>query len=357
MAISMDETTFRIIETLSNEIGRGITINALTEKVGQNYGSAYYANIYNKLKQIEKENIVTLKKAGSIIWISLNFREYAILDRLTEMELKKKRTFLKDRIEMQILVRELEKKCRKLGFVKSISLIDPVRNSKLNRAEFLFLVHGKSELSTSERETKPLATIMKLLRSIHNMKIDYLIMTQAVFLNLLSSSEYNPAREMLASKIAAYNPQDFWNEIQTSSEEGRPVRVIEETSPPKMSEQDLVYNMTRFGYSEMGTKITRAKDFCLEHVVSAMITRGDARRIEAVPVLLAKNVVNYDLLVFLSEKFGFSDKLLGLVKVLAEIAPKKELENAVRIMEERKIEESPADKNSVAEKMRLYNAT
>ena len=63
------------------------------------------------------------------------------------------------------------------------------------------------------------------------------------------------------------------------------------------------------------------------------------------------------LLFFLSQKYRLSERMLGLLKILQEAAPRKDSEAVIKAMEAIKIKEIPADRESILEKMRLYNAT
>lgn len=368
---NLDETSFKILETLSREIGKEMSINQLTERIDESYGSAYYANIYKKLKQLEKDSIIRLDKVGNTTIVSLNFKDYWIVDVLTQVEIMKKQRFLLEHIELQVLFHNIEtaydwlwedyrKKFESSDqlppFLRSISAIRPEKNEMLNRLELLILLRG----SMADRIQASLARYpAQALQG--PIKIDALVLTEAEFLDILSSGEANPAKEMLSDKIAFFGPQNFWHAVRSAAEKGMPIETEEtETIPAKISEQDLVYNMSRFGYREMGSKISAGRDICLEYVIAGMITQGDARRMEAVPVLLSKNRANYDILIFLSQKFRFSEKLLGLLHALAEVAPKAhertEVKFAIKELEELKIKPVAVDRKSIKEKMRLYNA-
>lgn len=356
----LDDTTFRILNTLARGLGTELSIKALTEKIGELYGSAYYVNIYKKLQQLAKEGVVSLTRMGNSLIVDLNFKEYMITDLLTEVEFRNKQTLLREHKELQMLFLELENYCRELLFVRSISIIKPHKNIRLNRAELLFLIraHGMS-FYPYEKEAEALHKLILQLQAIHNMKIDFLMMTDTKFLDMLSSDEINPVKEMISDKIVFFNPQHFWVEIKVAAERNLPIRAEEaEISPAKIREQDLVYNLARFGYKEIGTQMpARGRDICIEYVATALIAQGDARRIEAVPVILAKNSVNFDILFFLSQKYKLLERMLGLLKILQEAVPGKGSEAVIKTMEAIGIKEMPTDKKSILEKMRLYNAT
>jgi hypothetical protein len=365
----MDETSFKILETLSREIGTQMSINQLTERIGKSYGSAYYANIYNKLQQMAQDKVVTINKVGNTSIARLNFDEYWITDILAQVEMMKKRAFLTGTANAatRSLFSDVEEKTFRedLPFVRSISTTKPEKNQTINRAELLILVKGQGTDSTLKQEYgEALYRMVESLQMMHPLKIDYLILTEAKFLDQITSDEINPVKEMLSDKITLYGPQNFWHAIQVMAEKGIPIKAANnETTPYKISEQDLVYNMARFGYHEMGTKVSsKAKkddNICIEYTVAAMIAQDDARRKEAVPILLAKNnTVNYDMLIFIAKKFKLIEKLLGLIQALAEIIPeKKDLQYAINVMEEiMRIKAEPADTASIMKKMRLYNA-
>lgn len=351
----MDETTFRILETLSSELGKETSIRSLTERIARTHGTAYYANIYRKLQEMAKEEIINLTRIGRTIVASLNFSNFSIIDLLAEMELRKKQTFLKSSIEYRIFFADIETRLSELHLIRSISSINPYRNARLKRAELLVLIRGANFL-TSEKEARPIHEIMQSIQAKHNLKVDYLILNEARFLNMMSRSEVNPVREMIANKIAFLNPQTFWFVIQVAAERNIPVAILDsETDPAKIPERDLMYNLARFGYSELGIELQQGSGICIEYIAAALLVKEDARRIEAVPVILAKNEVNYELLIFLSQKYNLSERLLGLLKVLVRIVPKPDAEAAIRALEIMKVKEIKADERSIAEKMRLYD--
>jgi Fe2+ or Zn2+ uptake regulation protein len=99
----MDNTEFRIIDAISREIGNTISISGLTKEIKEQYGSAYYPNIYNSLMSLKDHNILQIEKHGNISTPFLNFTNYLLSDILIEMELRKKREFLEKWPEAQLL--------------------------------------------------------------------------------------------------------------------------------------------------------------------------------------------------------------------------------------------------------------
>lgn len=352
----MDETTFRILDTLWREAGRPISIHELTSRIRESHGTAYYPNVYEKTRALARDGTITLTRAGRSWIANLNFANYLLIDLLTELELKRKRYLLTKSKELVILLMDMQERYRDILSIESISVIDAERNLKLNRAELLMLLHDSKGRSLHD-DVIAIHTITRDLQGVHNIKLDPLILTNDEFLTLLTSDETNPLREMLPRSIALHSPQAFWTEIAAALGRGRRIALRDrETNPARIAEKDLAFNLARFGYKEIGLEIKEGERICIEYIITSILMKEDARRIDAIPIILAKNRWNYNLLVFLSQKYGLSGRLLGLLKALDRVKPMKEIETAIEILEAIKTKETKADERSIEQKMRLYNA-
>ncbi len=353
----MDETTMRIMQVLSRNLGNPISINELTRKVRDYYGTAYYANIYRKLQTLSKEGSIKLNTLGRSSIVSLNFANYLMLDLLASMELQRKQELLKKTSLSRMLLMGLEEQLRDLHFIKSASLINPERNFKLNRAELLILIYGLEGTHPLE-EVKIIQRRIKDLETTHNVKTDALVLTSDEFLGFLASEEINPVKEVLSNEITFLSPHAFWTEISNASRKGFRIKFeSKETHPAKIPEKNLVYNFTRLGYREIGPELRECQKICIEYIITAIMLQGDARRIQAIPIILAKNKAAYSLLIFLAQKYGLSDRLLGSLKILNKIKPTRETELAVETLESmktREIKPTRTEVESVEKKMRLY---
>jgi hypothetical protein len=352
----MDETTFRILDTLWKETGRLVSIHELTSKIEKAHGTAYYANIYQKTHALSKEGTITLTKAGRSSIANLNFSNYLLTDLLTELELRRKRDLLKQSKELLMLFKDTEERYENIRSIESVSAIDAERNLNLNRAEFLILLHG-SNSNILHREIIDIHAIARDLQALHNIKLDLLVLTTDAFLHFLTSDEINPLREMLSSKIAFHSPQNFWTHIAATLAKGYRIKLLEtQTNPAKIPERDLIFNLARFGYKEIGLEIREGDKICIEYIIASMLMKEDARRIDAIPVLLAKNDANYGLLIFLSQKYRLSTRLLGLLRALNKIDFTRKTKSAIEILEILGTKEIAADEKRIEQKMRLYNA-
>lgn len=353
----MDSTTFRILDIISAYLGESFSINRLTEKIKETYGTAYYVNIYKRLHDLEKQGILNLNQLGKSSIIELNFRNYLLADFLTEMEIRKKIEFLKRKEDLQIFLAELEGYLNSLSSIKSVCSIKPEENLKLNRIELLFLLRNSEEGMQVEDETTRIYAELQKLQNKYNLRIDSLVLEQLDFFALLRSDEINPLNEVLSKKIALFCPQAFWNEIKEIVEKGIKIRPGEmETKPARINEIDLLYNLARFGYREFGARIEQGKKFCIEYIITALLLSGDARRIEATPIIIAKNDVKSNVMTFLAQKFGVSKRLLGLLRILQDIKCTKETNRTIRLLEALGVKETRADERSILDKMRLYDA-
>jgi len=351
----MDEATFRILETLSRELGSTISIYQLTSKIRQHHGTAYYARTYNKLKDLSRQGLITITKAGRSSIPSLNFANYTLLDLLSEIEMRKKRELLDRSKTLQPLLMDMEAYAHRDPRIGSILLINPERNARLNRAEILMLVRNSDEARWNE--ARSVYRMMRDAQDRRNIRADGLLLSSEDFAIMLASDEINPLKEMLSNKIAFHAPQAFWAEIAAALAKGYRIKLLStETNPAKITERDLIFNLNRFGYRELGPKITEGEEICLEYIIASLLMRGDARRINAIPGILSNNKANRSLLVFLSQKYGLSGKLLGLLRIMHKTRPEENISIVISILEELTLREIKADEEAVARNMRSYNA-
>jgi hypothetical protein len=349
----MDTPTLRILNTLSSNLGEYLSINQLTERIKDKYGTAHYANIYQSLQELKNQGLVKLNKIGRSSNVELNFQNYLLMDTLAEIEIEKKRNFLSERNQLIPFLAEMHKALQDRCTIKSVTAMNPASNMKLNRIEFLFLLNKTPEYHT---ETLQIYKEMQKLQNKHNLKINTLITDQNDFHDLLTSDEINPLREALTEQITFFCPQTFWTQIKQIAEKTEIKTIKTETKPASTPDSDLAYNLNRFGYREFGRPIDQGKRICLEYITTTMLLRDDARLLEAIPIILAKNTFKTNPMTFLTQKYETTGKLLGLLKILQTHKPKPEIKETIDILETLNIEEVPADEESILQKMRLYHA-
>lgn len=349
----MDAPTLRILDTISSSLGDSLSINQLTERIRETYGTAHYANIYQKLQKLKKEGLLSLDLIGRSSNIKLNFQNYLLIDTLAEMEIEKKKNFLAKRNDQILFLTEIDKLLNETETIRSASSINPAKNIKLNKTELLFLLRKTPEY---HNETLQLYKEMLKLQKKHNLKINSLILDRNDFHEQIKSDETNPLREALSEKTTFFGPQAFWSEIKQVTETTEIRNIKTETEPANISNLDLTYNLYRFGYKEFGLQLAQGKTFCIEYITTAILLQDDARLTEAIPIILAKNSYKSNTLAFLTQKFETTGKLLGLLKILHTIKPTRETAETIDFLETFNAETIPADEESILQKMRLYNA-
>jgi hypothetical protein len=299
----MDTATIRTLDTISSNIGDSLSINELTKRMKSKYGSAYYANIYKKLQTLTEKGLLNLEPIGRSSSIKLNFENYLLVDTLSDMEIEKKLAFLSNKASLLSFFSDMDKALSDKGSIRSISAINPAKNAKLNRIELLLLLDETPEYLEQTIELQKIA--LDLQRKF-NLKINNLILDTKDFFYLLTSDEINPVREALSQQITLYNPQAFWRQIGEIAKKSNIKTLQGETKPLSIPDSDLNFNLYRFGYSEFGISIASGKKFCIEYLVMSLLQREDARGLDAVAVILAKNSFNSNLIAFLSQKYEVS---------------------------------------------------
>jgi hypothetical protein len=349
----MDNATIRILDTISSSIGDSLSINQLTNRIKDQYGSAYYANIYEKLQNLKNKGLLNLEPIGRSTSIKLNFENYLLIDTLSEMEIEKKLEFLSNKANLFAFFAEMDKSLSEKCCIRSISAINPLKNIKLNRIELLTLLNQTPDYLN---QTIELNKVTLNLQKKQNLKINNLILDANDFFALLPSDEINPLREALSHQITLYNPQAFWSQIKNVAKKNQIRTLHTETKPLSIPGSDLNFNLNRFGYREFGTTFVESKKICIEYITTSLLLREEARGRDAVAVILAKNSFNSSMLAFLSQKYEVSPRLLGILNVLGQTNPKPEVDNTVKILKAINPQELRADEDSIRQKLELYNA-
>lgn len=361
--VQMRETEFRILDTLSRDIGNPGSIRKITEKINGIHGSAHYPGVYSKIQELAKKKIIHIDKYGKSSVASLNFGNPLLIDSLAQVELIGKVRFLEGRRDWQTLILQLGGYLREYGTIGSILMINPETNARLNRIEFFILLRSHE----NKKELAGIRKTMGLLQRIHNIRIDCLMLDEASFGSLLRREDYNPVKGMMSDKIAIFCPQTFWLVIKNLLDRGIRVKVQEEpVLPTRISQQDIAFNLARFGYKEMGVDIVQGKPIGIEHLAASILIKKDSiRRLEAIPIIFAKNTdsINCNLLVFLASKFKVTRQLYMILKILDAVRPTKEVKQIMGEIKEEAVQKTAKDQRTVVlnlkemtRKMRLYNA-
>ncbi len=352
----MKQITFRILDAMARNLGNPISISGITRNISKIHKRAFYKNTYDEIKSLQEQGIIKISETGNSSSLSLNTSHSGIIDIMAETEIIRKRTLIEHFPNKAMLIADIESEFRKgLYFIDSISLIEPERNFSLNRAELLFIQRTPNKDETGDFDEKQNILIKaKDLEKRHGIRIDCLILDEEELISMLGTAEINPLKSALQDKIVFNSPQSFWAGIIRAMLNGRQVSLQESRKP---SAKDIMHNMTRFGYREIGWKTETASNICLESLIAEILLQGNARMTEAVPVLLAKNKPIYALLIFLCRKHGTLGKLLGLMSAMNKLKKDDALEKHINLIKDVLEEkEQKADEKSIRRKMELYNA-
>ena len=322
----MDETEFKILDALSRDPDERISISALTREIHRLHGTAHYPNIYNSLQRMHGEEIIDLTRTGNASQVSLNLGNIQTIDALTEMEIRRKHILL---AKWKDLRRLLDSISSELPMCQA-SLIDAERNIKLNRAELLI------QLPECPRDADLIEKLHKKLLEIEgrvNIRIDPLLLDATEFRALLAMQSRNQLKEMLSRHAAMQASDLLWNLIRNAWAHGIRIHFDrDETNPVKIPESDILHNLARFGYTEFGTRIGDGRDIGIEYIVIALLLNGNARRVQAIPAILARNETNYSLLLFLAKKYGLQSKFYGLSRIPIKHKENGDLRNILGLM-------------------------
>ncbi len=330
-------TKTKVIETIARNYRASISINQLSLKINERYSSSHYPEINKAVHDLVDEGILTLSKIGRSLIVTLNLENPSLADLLTKIEIEKKYQIFTKYPQFQKVLPQINFTSKDLHNIHSVSAINAERNIKLNRIELLILLNstdkfekGKTDQSvayvTNEQQlTDESEELVKGLQSIgnkYNIRIDYLLLSKSDFLLLLKSDEINQVKEMVPNKLTVFNPQLLWMEIIDVMKDGIEINKsktadsdLTETNPKSISEKDLIYNLSRFGYTEFGTKMVKGRRISIEYIITSILMGREARRIEAIPVIVKKNLsrINEELLVFLCRKYNVMNTLSDIL--------------------------------------------
>jgi len=352
----MDATTFRVVDTLANAWAAPISIRELANMVRKEHGTAHYANVYNKVKELERMDIVKLQPIGKSVAVSLNFSSRTV-DMLTGVEMERKFRLLAKRQALQPLLDDISSAfAGSLNAVSSISIIDGERNLALRRVELLFLLAEAKDKTIASATESEIHTLLHELQRKRGIKMDYLIVRQGQLGGLLNERCANPLKTMLNAHIAFFHPDELWIAVKKAAEFGVVVWGGKAVDPAGVSEGDMAYNLDRLGYSELGSKIGKGEDVRVEYIAASIMIGGTARRLEAIPILLAKNRPDYSMLFFLCKKYNVVEKLLACTKALVKARKDPEAGKLVAVLESIGVRPSRFDTAAAIGKMRMYGA-
>lgn len=308
------ELEILIIGTLVAYYRIPLSILRLTNYVKKKYSRGSYHRVHDTVYRLERENIIYLKNIASSKIVYLNLKNNLTVDILCELDNFIKSKMIAKYLNFRLIIDELFELNNES--IHSISLFFPEINIKINRLELLIIIKTPFELF--EKYSK----IINRLSLLHDIRIDYLILEESKFYDLLRKSDLNPVKEILYDKTTIINSNSFWDLVIKALYDLEDIELkynsdnILQTHPLEFTEIDIQYNMMRFGYSELGSKIVEGKLLCIEYLISSILMRENIRWKEAIPLLLNKNqsTLDYTILKFLLSKYNLTKQFSNIVK-------------------------------------------
>ena len=193
----------------------------------------------------------------------------------------------------------------------------------------------------------------------YNVKLDFLILNRENFLNFIEGNNNNIIQNMILNQIILLYPQNYWSNVKEIFNKNIRLNNNYKTNPGKISKSDLIYNLNRYGYKEIGSVISEGIDLRLEFIILSILLSKDARKKEAIPILIKKNIsskndLNFELLLFYLKKYNKLEEIFAYLKILHDLYKDDSLNYPIKILEELKIPPKKINKQAIKEKLRLY---
>ncbi|MFH1199628.1 MAG: hypothetical protein V1708_01015 [Candidatus Micrarchaeota archaeon] len=390
----MNDTAFRILDALARNLGASFSIKGLAEEIAASKQPGYYKNIYDEVQRMNKEDLLNIAVNGAGSFVSLNFDSEGLLLALCEMEIRRTKALLEEPRWLALYKEMSWHFLKKPGYppypLEAACLIKDPTSLALNKADFLFIIEtplpfGPISLIPTqaeimkriEDEREAMYSYARFISERTNTQVSFLALTMEEFGDLASSPALNPLKDMIKAEVAIVNPQVYWLQFNKMRYEGKSILFQDTPADPlKLKRQDAAAVFSRFGYRELGAPESKTPGYCLETAIAAALLEQDARLLEAIPILLAKNheTISFPLLEYLAMKCGKLN-LYGCLLALAQGASrslKRNLRSEMSLFRVRKechVEEKGQmlaktwdlklriNPNDVEQKMRDYSAS
>jgi len=348
----VNETEIKTLDILANEIGNTMSISTLTTKIKEIHGNADYKNIHNSIQKFVEKNIVELKKNGNSSIPKLNFGNYLLVDHLVQNEIIKRIKFLEKNKNYQIIFSELILDLKNLKQLKTILLFNLDENIEKNKIELLFILNGNE----IKKETKQMEIIINRIKNKYNIEIEKILLEENIFKSYLISQESNLFNEILKNKIILLNAESFWINIKELITNGSIVKSEESTKINNISQVECIYNLVKFSYTELANESIQSKEIGLEFLITSILLKKEFYKYtNAIPVLLMKNKINFNYLIYLSLKYEVINKLLGILKAMNKLTPTKQISKINKELSKQKVKPLEVNIEKIKLKMSFYN--
>ncbi len=304
MKMNKEET--KIMSYLSDNLGYGGNILEMSKGINKKYKPAYYPNIYNTAKRLEKIGIITIESEGNNKLIRLNIENPLSTYYISEAENYKnqKISMSKETLSNILnLTQEFD--------IFSICSLDAEKCHKINRLELLILTRnhdGNNELIKS---------LLKI-ESNYNLKIDPIILTLTEFIKIMKTDELDLIKDLILNKNILYNSDGFWELIKQHKIDAKYKKFNK--FPQDITRDELAYNYNRLGY-QLNENIKSNNKITIEPIIFSMSINEEIRIRYGAIILLYKNIekINLAYLYYIYKRYDNLGKLKGILLSLANL--------------------------------------
>lgn len=372
----MNRTSFRVLETLSRNIGRDLPISSLRDEIEAQFGTAHYKNVHEAVSQLSQAGYLRVDEAGRSRLVSLELTRGETVDLLAEVDLRSSREARDEPLTLPTPTARIADVLLGDPAVGTAFLVDVDVNLHLNRLELVAATRSTSTAEHHEPGSAGGSLVEPDLYHLHerlqveaakaNVRADVLVLTETELKRGLAATELHPVQVQAKRRRTLVDPQRFWWLVRQARREGPEPRMRAAPAgqtPPldlvswiREDRDRLGQHLERFGYTEMGTGSSPVEEACVELVIAAALGSDEPRRRYAAAVLLAKNEVNPRLLAFLATKHDLAGDLLGMLRALEE-HPRTPGTETVRPFLPGDSEPADVDRDQIEELLDLYGAT
>ena len=302
----MNKEEIKIMSYLSDNLGDGGNILEMSKDIDRKYGHAYYPNIYNTAKRLEKIGIIDIKPEGNSKLIRLNIENPLSTYYISEMENYKNQKISMSK-EMLSNILNLTQEFD----IFSICSLDAEKYQKINRLELLILTRNHDENSSL------IKSLLKM-ESNYNIKIDPIILTLDEFIKIMKADELDMIKDLILNKNILYNSDGFWGLIKQHRIDTRYKKFNK--FPQDLTRDELAYNYSRLGY-QLNENIRPNKKITIEPIIFSMSINKEIRIKYGAIILLYKNIekINWAYLYYIYKRYDDLGKLKGILISLANL--------------------------------------
>lgn len=362
----LTRTQFRVLDTLSRNVGSRLPITVLRAGIEERFGTAHYKNVHGAVTTLAEEDYLQIEKTGGTNLVSLDLAQMETLNLLAETDLRSPRTQREGPLTMPTPESRVADLLLEEPTVGTAFLVDAEPNRNLNRLELVVAVQppGGDEPTRLHDRLASLHRDLQAEARKATVRVDPLILTEAELKQGLAAPRLHPVQAQASRRTALVDPQRFWWLLRQARREGPEPQMrkgspnleapLDIVSPLSEEPDELGPHLHRFGYTEMGTAGEPEQEACLELVVAAALASSEPRRRAASAVLLAKHEVNPRLLAFLARKHDLSGRLVGILDALGQREGRPDLDRIRDFLPDEEPTEIPTER--LEELLDLYDA-